>query len=116
MVGCVTDVLENIEECQNTLSKVSEKMSKLTNEKPPSSSLVKTLKNQFVKIEKDLEVCSGCLHEQFFDDDSNSQPPPTPEASHYSDEYDWNRFKLITQKKGAHGPSKGDCLRYYKKK
>ena len=29
---------------------------------------------------------------------------------------DWNEFEFCTKRKGAHGPSKNDCLRYCSKK
>ena len=115
MIGCVTDVLENIEDCRVTVSKVLEKMSKLTNSTPPSSSLIQTLMYKIGKIENDMELCSNCLSEQFCGNDMGNQPQQTPEPSHYPDQYDWLRFKFVTKKKGAHGPSRSDCLRYYQK-
>ena len=29
---------------------------------------------------------------------------------------DWDEFEFCTKKKGAHGPSKNECLEYYSKK
>ena len=116
MIGCVTDVLENIEDCRATVSKVLEKISKLTTANPPSSFLIQTLMNEIGKIEKDMELYSNCLKDKFSNDDICTQPSRTPEPSHYSDQYDWLRFQFITKKKGAYGPSRGDCLRYYSKK
>ena len=114
MIGCVTDVLEVIEDCRGTVLQVLEKVSKLTNANPPSSSF-QTLMYKIGKIEKDLELSSNCLKEHFSNNDVDNQPPRTPEPSNYPDDYDWLRFKFITQRKGAYGPSRVDCLRYYKK-
>ena len=30
--------------------------------------------------------------------------------------YDWNEFEFCTKKKGAHGPTKRECLEYYSEK
>ena len=115
MIGCVTNVLEVIKDCKGTVSQVLEKISKLTNANQLSSSLIETLMYNIRKIENDLEFSSHCLKEQFSNNDVDTQPPRTPEPSIYPDEYDWQRFKFITQRKGAYGPSRGDCLRYYEK-
>ena len=49
--------------------------------------------------------------------ENKSVRQPDPVSRPFLAEFpDWNEFKFCTEKKGAYGPSKNECLKYYSKK
>jgi len=107
---CFKNVLEmNLRPCQDKLQKMKAIISKMSENEDERASLTQGI----LMIEQDFEYGLNCLEKQLCDKETDQRFESKPSPSFYSEYDDWKEFKFITMKKGAYGPSKAECLRYY---
>ena len=92
-----------ISEKDKNLNMKNDEIRKLTGELSLMKSKIPNLEKDKSNTEKIAEEALNAGNDEIVEMEFKNYP-------------DWKKFEFITRKKGAHGPSKEECLQYYSEK